>query len=47
MLLAQPLEGLVLSDLHACAHIAVAVDEEGECARQVLTAKGRKRRQKT
>lgn len=38
MLFAQPLERLVLSDLHTCAHVAVAVHEEGESARQVFAA---------
>lgn len=37
MLLAQTLERLMLSDLHASAHVAVAVHEECECTRQVLT----------
>lgn len=38
MLLAQTLEWLMLSDLHARAHVAVAMHEEGECTRQVLAA---------
>lgn len=38
MLLAQSLERLMLSDLHARAHVAVAVYEEGESARQVFAA---------
>lgn len=38
MLLAQPLERLVLSNLHTCAHVAVAMYEEGESARQVFAA---------
>lgn len=38
MLLAQTLEWLMLSDLHARAHVAVAVHEEGERTRQVLAA---------
>ncbi len=38
MLLAQSLERLMLSNLHTCAHVAVAMYEEGECAGQVLTA---------
>lgn len=45
VLLAQSLEGLVLSDLHAGAHVAIAVDEEGERAGQVLATKGRRRRE--
>lgn len=40
MLLAQPLERLVLSDLHTCAYVAVAVHEEGESTRQVFAAWG-------
>lgn len=36
VLLGQPLQGLVLGDLHACAHVAVAMHEEGERAGQVL-----------
>lgn len=46
MLLAQTLERLMLSDLHTRAHVAVAVHEEGECARQVLTARGVKDKKK-
>lgn len=42
MLLAQPLERLVLRDLHTCAHVAVAVHEEGESTRQVFAAWGEK-----
>lgn len=38
MLLAQPLQRLMLSDLHTGAHVAVSVHKEGECARQVLAA---------
>lgn len=38
MLFAQSLKRLVLSDLHTRAHVAVAVYEEGESARQVLAA---------
>lgn len=38
MLLTQPLERLMLSDLHARAHVAVAVHEEGESAGQVFAA---------
>lgn len=40
MLLAQPLERLVLSDLHARAYVAVAVHEEGERTREVFAAWG-------
>lgn len=39
VLLPQSLERLMLSDLHARAHVAVAVHEEGERTGQVLTAK--------
>lgn len=39
MLLAEQVHGLVLADLHAGAHVAVPVQEEGEGAGQVLTAK--------
>lgn len=39
VLLAQSLQRLVLSNLHACAHVAVAVHEEGERARQMLAAR--------
>lgn len=38
VLLAQPLQRLVLGDLHARAHVAVAVHEEGESAGQVFAA---------
>ena len=38
MLLIQPLKRLMLSDLHTCAHVAVAVHEKCECTRQVLAA---------
>lgn len=38
MLLAQPLQRLVLSDLHARAHVAVSVHEESESARQMFAA---------
>lgn len=38
MVLAQPLKRLVLSDLHACAHVAISMHEEGERARQVFAA---------
>lgn len=43
MLFAQSLQRLVLSDLHARAHVAVAVYEEGESARQVFAARQDKR----
>lgn len=39
VLLAESLEGLMLSDLHARAYVAVAVYEEGERARQVLAVR--------
>lgn len=39
VLLAEQVHGLVLADLHAGAHVAVPVQEEGERAGQVLTAK--------
>lgn len=39
VLLTQSLERLMLSDLHARAHVAVAVHEEGERTGQVLAAK--------
>lgn len=42
MLLAQPLERLVLSDLHTCAYVAVAVHEEGESTREVFAAWGKR-----
>lgn len=38
MLLAKVVDGLVLVDLHAGAHVAVSMQEEGEGAGQVLTA---------
>lgn len=44
VLFGQALQGLVLGDLHARAHVAVAVHEEGESAGQVL-AKTRKKKQ--
>lgn len=43
VLLAESLEGLVLGDLHARAHVAVPVNEEGERAWQVLAANKGKR----
>lgn len=39
VLLTEQVHGLVLADLHAGAHIAVPVQEEGERAGQVLAAK--------
>lgn len=39
VLLAEQVHGLVLADLHAGAHVAVPMQEEGERAGQVLTAK--------
>lgn len=36
VLLAQSLQRLVLSDLHACAHVAVSVHKESESARQMF-----------
>lgn len=39
VLLTEQVHGLVLADLHAGAHIAVPVQEKGERAGQVLTAK--------
>lgn len=39
VLLTEQVHGLVLADLHAGAHVAVPVQEEGERAGQVLTAK--------
>lgn len=38
VLLAQPLQRLVLSDLHTRAHVAVSVHEESESARQMFAA---------
>lgn len=43
VLFGQPLQGLVLGDLHARAHVAVAVHEEGESAGQVLAERQKKR----
>lgn len=43
VLLAQPLQRLVLSDLHTRAHVAVSVHEESESARQMFAA-GQKER---
>lgn len=37
MALCDVVGGLVLGDLHARAHVALAVEEEGEGARQALT----------
>lgn len=39
VLLTEQVHGLVLADLHAGAHVAVPMQEEGERAGQVLTAK--------
>lgn len=46
VLLAQSLQRLVLSDLHARAHVAVAMHEEGERARKVLAEKVSQRRER-
>lgn len=46
VLLGQPLQGLVLGDLHARAHVAVAVHEEGESAGQVLAKRREKKRRR-
>lgn len=38
VLLGDQVDGLVLRDLHARAHVALPMQEEGEGTRQVLTA---------
>lgn len=40
VLLAEVVDGLVLVDFHAGAHVAVPMQEEAEGAREVLTVKG-------
>lgn len=46
VLLAEVVDGLVLVDLYAGAHIAVAVQEEAEGAREMLTGKGERDRER-
>lgn len=46
MLLSDVVDRLVLRDLHAGAHVTLTMQEEGEGAREVLTAAGVTQREK-
>lgn len=43
MLLADHVDGLMLSNLHACAHVTFSMKKEGESTGQMLTERKRTR----